>query len=257
MPDSALMPGRLARVALVAACCAALPARATATAEITPAAAPSRQQVLAAADEVRKDPNLPGSKTEKSLRFTKRNEPEKKKDPQDGMGWLRDFVRSVFEGARVLVWALGALAVAWVAVSLRRWIKVRAGSGRHRVVPLPSHIGELDIRPESLPDDIGSAVAGLWQRGQQRPALSLLYRGALSRLVHLHEVPIRSASTEGECVALSAGRLTEDSLGFFSQLVQAWQLAAYGGRLPATDGVLTLCAQFDQRLGLPAAEPGA
>jgi hypothetical protein len=220
-----------------------------------PGEPPSRQQVQSAAERVRADPNLPGSKTEKTLRFKEQEKkPDKdKKKNRDNLGWLKDFVARVSEGARLLVWALGALALAWLVVGIRRWVKVRAGGGRHRMASLPSHIGSLDIRPESLPDDVGAEVASLWQRGQRRPALSLLYRGALSRLVHLHAVPIRNASTEGECVALSEGRLAPLSLEFFARLVAAWQLAAYGGRLPPTAGVLALCAEFDARLGAPAA----
>lgn len=218
-----------------------------------PGEPPARQQVQSAAARVRADPNLPGSKSEKTLRFKDQaKKPEEKKKDSDGFAWLRDFVTKVSEAARLLVWALGALALAWLVIRIRRWVQVRAGGGRHRMAPLPSHIGSLDIRPESLPDDVGSEVASLWQRGQRRPALSLLYRGALSRLVHLHAVPIRNASTEGECVALSEGRLAPPSLAFFARLVAAWQLAAYGGRLPPTAGVLALCAEFDAQLGAPA-----
>jgi len=241
------------------ACMAIAGSAACAVAQTTPptpaTAEPlSRQQVQSAADRVRTDPNLPGSKSEKTLRLkdqSKKPEDKKKKD-SDGFTWLKDFVTKVVEAARLLVWALGALALAWLVIRIRRWAQVRAGGGRHRMAPLPSHIGSLDIRPESLPDDVGSEVASLWQRGQRRPALSLLYRGALSRLVHLHAVPIRNASTEGECVALSEGRLAPPSLVFFARLVAAWQLAAYGGRLPPTAGVLALCAEFDAQLGTPA-----
>lgn len=222
-----------------------------------PAEPPSRQQVQSAADRVRADPNLPGSKSEKTLRFKSQDkEKEKaqdnKKKDTDSLRWLKDLVTQVSEGARLLVWALGALALAWLVVRIRRWVQVRARGDRHRMAPLPSHIGSLDIRPASLPDDVGAAVAGLWQRGQRRPALSLLYRGALSRLVHLHAVPIRSASTEGECITLSTGRLAPASMGFLAQLVAAWQLAAYGGHLPSTASVLALCAEFDARLGVSA-----
>lgn len=244
-------PRRWAAVcAVMAGCATGMPAGQAAAA---PAEPPSRRQVQTAAERVRADPNLPGSKSEKSLRFKNQDKkPEDKKKDRDNFDWLKDFMTKVSEGARLLVWALGALALAWLVVRIRRWVQVRAGGGRHRMAPLPSHIGSLDIRPESLPDDVGSEVASLWQRGQRRPALSLLYRGALSRLVHLHAVPIRNASTEGECVTLSEGRLAPVSLEFFSRLVAAWQLAAYGGRLPATASVLALCAEFDARLSAPA-----
>ncbi|WP_256354708.1 MULTISPECIES: DUF4129 domain-containing protein [unclassified Variovorax] len=222
--------------------------------------APTRQQVQAAAEVVRADPDLPGTRTSKELRFKDRSKegkpdkPEaKKKEENASAGWLVDFFRAVSEGGRVLVWVLGALLLAWVLVSLRHWVKVRADGARHAMEPLPSHVGALDIRPETLPADIGDAAAGLWQRGQQRAALSLLYRGALSRLVHVQAVPVRAASTEGECVALASRLLAPAPQAFFARLVDAWQQAAYGERMPATAGVLALCNEFDRQL--PGAAP--
>jgi hypothetical protein len=216
--------------------------------------APTREQVQAAAEAVRADPNMPGTKTSKALRFKDREEarPDKpdarKKDTASSAGWLADFFGAVSEGARALVWVLGALLLAWFLVSLRRWVKVRADGARRAMAPVPSHVGALDIRPETLPRDIGDAAAGLWERGQQRAALSLLYRGALSRLVHVQAVPVRAASTEGECVALASRMLAPSSQAFFARLVDVWQLAAYGDRLPATAGVLALCHEFDRHL---------
>jgi len=213
---------------------------------------PARAQVQAAADKVRADPDLGGMKTEKTLRFKERDAPDElETDDLFKLDWLRNLIESLTEGARWLMWALGALAVALLIVSARRFVKMHAGGGRLARNALPSHVGALDIRPESLPDDIGGAASALWQRGQQRAALSLLYRGALSRLVHVHEVPIRAASTEGECVALASQRLGAPAHVFFAQLVDAWQLAAYGGRQPTTAAVLALCAGFDTHL--PAA----
>jgi len=211
---------------------------------------PTRAQVQAAAEAVRADPDLGGIKTGKTLRFKEHGAPEpqdKTNDPLQ-LGWLRNLIEAMTEGARVLVWVLGALAVALLIVSARRFVRLRAGGGRLRRDPLPSHVGALDIRPESLPDDIGNAASALWKRGQQRAALSLLYRGALSRLVHVHAVPIRAASTEGESVALASRHVDAAAQAYFARLVDAWQLAAYGGRLPPTAAVLALCAGFDAHL---------
>lgn len=220
----------------------------------------TREQVRAAAERVRADPNMPGSKIEKSLRF-KDSDKEKEDAERDGdaagLDWLRDFAKAVAEGARWLVWGLAALAIAWLVVRIHRLVRVRAGGARARAEDLPSHVGSLDIRPQTLPEDIGGAAAALWQRGQHRGALSLLYRGALSRLVHLHAVPVRAASTEDECVALAAARLAPGPQAYFAQLVRAWQLAAYGGRLPATGEVLALCDGFDRHLGAPEARSPA
>ncbi|HUG23118.1 DUF4129 domain-containing protein, partial [Piscinibacter sp.] len=92
--------------------------------------------------------------------------------------------------------------------------------------------------------------------GDARGALSLLYRGALSRLVHLHAAPIRAASTEGECLALARGRLPDNAAAYVEQLVAAWQLAVYGARLPAQAQGLALCDDFDAQLSRPR-EPEA
>src|SRR4029079_6929748 len=73
----------------------------------------------------------------------------------------------------------------------------------------PTHVRDLDIRPESPTDDIGAAARQLWDRGEQRAALALLYRGMLSRLAHVHRVPIRDSSTEGDCVELASAQLPE------------------------------------------------
>ena len=109
----------------------------------------------------------------------------------------------------------------------------------------------LDIRPETLPDAVGAAAAQLWQQGEHRAALSLLYRGALSRLVHGHAVPIRAASTEGECVALARSRLDAQAAAFFARLVAAWQLAVYGARLPDALQVTEMCREFDLQWPAP------
>lgn len=207
----------------------------------------SRQQVQSAAERVGKDPDLATTISEKTLRLKDRDtKPEKNGTPE--LEWLIKFMRWLSETTRLLMWLAGALAVALLLVGLRRWIRARSPAAAGWRSPLPSHVQSLDIRPESLPDDVGQAAASLWQRGEHRAALSLLYRGALSRLVHDHAVPIRAASTEGECVALAARCVDAVRAGFFVRLVAAWQLAVYGARMPPADQALQLCRDFDIHL---------
>lgn len=205
----------------------------------------SRQEVQSAADRVGKDPNLATTVSEKTLRLKERDaKPEK--EPQ--LEWLRKFMRWLSETARLIMWLVGAFAVALLLVGVRRWMRARSPAAASWRNPLPSHVQSLDIRPESLPDDVGQAAASLWQRGEHRAALSLLYRGALSRLVHDHAVPIRAASTEGECVALAARCVDTVRADFFTRLVAAWQLAVYGARMPPADQALQLCRDFEIHL---------
>ena len=211
------------------------------------------EAIEAAASAVSADPDLGITTKERIWRF-KPSEAKPQAAPPPGMAWLVDLARWLAEGGRVIVWLLGAAVLAVCVVAARRWIAVRGDPLRGAGARLPSHVRELDIRPESLPADIGAAVRELWLAGERRAALSLLYRGALSRLVHAHAVAIGSASTEGDCVRLARATLAPPSGDYVAALVSAWQLAVYGGRALATPQVLALCTDFDRML--PAA-PGA
>ena len=202
-------------------------------------------RVEAAASAVRADPDLGGVTKESTWRFRDRAEPD---SPTPPLLWLGALARWLAESGRVLVWLLAAVVLAVVLVTARRWLAVHGDSVGTRGARLPSHVRELDIRPESLPADIGAAVRELWLAGERRAALSLLYRGALSRLVHSYQVAIGDASTEGDCVRLARAALPPPRGDFVTALVDAWQLAVYGGRPLATEHVLRLCADFDRLL---------
>ncbi|AEG94327.1 DUF4129 domain-containing protein [Ramlibacter tataouinensis] len=219
------------------------------------AQSPSRQEVQQAADVVRSHPDLGGRKKVKTLRLRERDDPSEKQQDPAQWRWVLALFRWMAETARVLVWVGGAVLVALLLVGLRHWLRVRSQAFRMPAGAPPTHVQSLDIRPESLPPQVGAAAAGLWQRGEHVAALSLLYRGALSRLVHGHGLPIKGASTEGECLALARTRLDPAGGAFFSTLVAAWQLAVYGARLPDGTQVLALCREFDTQLPAPAPGP--
>jgi Domain of unknown function (DUF4129) len=208
---------------------------------------PSPQQVREATEAVHNDPDLHGLKADRELRF-KNREQAKEREASTQLRWLRDLVRWFSEAGRWLMWLGMAALAALLIVYLRRWIAVRGDAAGGRALTLPSHVRDLDIRPKSLPDDLPAAVRALWQRGESRSALSLLYRGALSRLVHDHAVPVRAASTEGECATLASRHLDAERGAFVARLIGLWQLAVYGARMPDGDAVLAVCDEFDARL---------
>lgn len=222
----------------------------------TPSAARSSFSVAnveAAASAVRADPDLGTTTRQRIWRF--KPDDAKRDPPAPAWAGLAALARWLAESGRVMVWLLGAAALAAVVVAARRWFAVRGDPLRGAGARLPSHVRELDIRPESLPADIGAAVRELWLASERRAALSLLYRGALSRLVHEHGVAIGSASTEGDCVRLARTALAQPNGDYVAALVHAWQLAVYGGRALATPQVLALCSDFDRML--PAAPRAA
>jgi hypothetical protein len=233
---------------------AALAAMAAHAEEGSPAPAPatlSAEHVQRVVAEMKADPALNGKHTEHELRW-KNLEPDKP-SRNEAPHWLVQLARWLADAGRGLVWVLGAIAVALFAVFAWRWASVRSDARRARDELRPSHVNELDIRPESLPADIGAAALALCRRGEMRAALSLLYRGALSRLVHDHLVAIRAASTEGECVRLAEQVLPPSASAYFERLVGAWQTEVYAGRAADAGAVAALCAAFDTHFAsLPA-----
>lgn len=251
--------GAIARIARASLAAVSIVASLVATAHAQSASAPraARQRadvaaVEAAASAVRADTDLGGVHTTRTWRFKKQDSPER---VSPDAFWL-DLARWLSEGGRGLIWLLGAAAVVAAIVTARRWLAIHGDAIRAGGARLPSHVRELDIRPETLPADIGAAVRALWLAGERRAALSLLYRGTLSRLVHSYAVAIGDASTEGDCIRLARATLPAERGDFVAALVGAWQLAVYGDRPLANEHVLRLCDDFDRMLpALASATP--
>jgi hypothetical protein len=119
---------------------------------------------------------------------------------------------------------------------------------------VPTHVQDLDIRPETLPDDVGLAARQLWDQGDHRAALALLYRGLLSRLAHVHQLPIRDSSTEGDCLALAA-RIGARGAAYSERLITTWQACVYGSAATQTFIVHGLCDEFSLSLDRLSASP--
>lgn len=210
--------------------------------------APTDDEVAAAVEALEADPNLSQSRKTRTLRWVRDDEPKQPEASSDFLEWLGDFFTWLGEVSRTLMWVVGgllALGLAWLAIRLFREV---GPLGANRRFVAPTHVRDMDIRPESLPDDIGGTALGLWRQGEHRAALSLLYRGLLSRLAHVHEVPIRDSSTEGDCLALASRHLPPTRRDYVARLIGDWQRAVYGGRDPATEEVEALCRGFDAAL---------
>ncbi len=173
---------------------------------------------------LKKDPNLAGANKIRVLHWNSKPAPEQPRG--DLPEWLRligRFFAWLAEGGRYAVWAACAVLVGVLAVFLLRMLQKGWRQDTLPAISLPTHVQDLDIRPESLPDDIGAAVRVLWKQGEHRASLALLYRGCLSRLVHAHGVPVRDSTTEGECVELAARHMSSTSAAYVSELVKVWQ----------------------------------
>jgi hypothetical protein len=223
--------------------------------------APTPAQVDEAVAAVKTDPNLAPERKVKTLRWASKPRESSGKWPAwlSGIIGLFKWVGALFgwlaQSARVVVWIIAAVLVGLLLVYITRLVRSRGLPHTEGKFVAPSHVRDLDIRPESLPEDIGGTARALWDRGEHRAALALLYRGLLSRLVHVHRVPIRDSSTEGDCLALAKPLLNDERYLYASNLVRVWLRAVYGGEEVATSQVHALCEGFAVTLDAKAEDP--
>lgn len=173
--------------------------------------------------------------------------PEEQK-PVDPLspGWMK-LLQALTRG----IAALGKVAVALLAIAafcIFAWLLWRT---RHAWWPQAAEkrvvqetLFGLDVRPESLPPDVAGAARGALANGDVVAALSLLYRGALSALIHRHQAEFRAGDTEDSCLARSRLHLAAEAFAYFTRLLVAWRLAAYGHRPPPTEALQALCDEW-------------
>ncbi len=215
-------------------------------------AQPTEAQVNAALAKIKEDPNLGVTRKRHRLKWkTKNTNQPQNANSSDWLKWLADAISWFGTTARLLLWVIGILAAGIVGLFIKRFLEVRGtGPSTLRVVT-PTHVRDLDIRPESLPDEIGGSALTMWERGEHRSALALLYRGTLSRLAHVHGVPIRDSSTEGDCLQLANSYLPAAPSAYVTRLIRVWQRAVYGSADPAEDTMRSLCVEFAGALDKP------
>ncbi|WP_066960350.1 DUF4129 domain-containing protein [Microbulbifer sp. Q7] len=155
----------------------------------------------------------------------------------------------------VLLWTTAIALVAYLLWRYRDHLRALLGyraPEQAAARPHPQTLFGLDVRRESLPEDVTREVLALWQAGHQRDAMGLLYRASLSNLISQFDCAFRDHHTEAECAQLvrdEAGqdpRLQPALVHFFSQLTAVWQRQAYAHQPPARAQLESLCTQWQQ-----------
>jgi hypothetical protein len=152
------------------------------------------------------------------------------------MSWLRALGYAIAKAAEVLFWGIAAAAVAYALWWLARLLPRAPEPPREAYRP-PAALFGMDLAPEKLPPDIAAAAERLAREGKLRDALSLLYRGALSELVHKRGVHLLPSHTEGEAAALA-------DLPYFNSLVASWRACAYARREPLPGEIERLARDY-------------
>jgi len=118
------------------------------------------------------------------------------------------------------------------------------GSWGKRSGPQTTVVMGMDVRPESLPDDVADAARRAWRDGDTHLALSLLYRGSIAWLIHSADLPIIESDTEGDCLVRVRGILDSGVEAYFSELTRERIAEAYGQQTPEDETMAALCDRW-------------
>lgn len=200
--------------------------------------------------EVLAAPEFNEHRTVERWRLKSRNQPLG--GPESiGEGWQR-FARWLAEASRALAWVLALAAIGIVIYYAHRFARprTRSSAAPARAKPPDTMFG-LEISPSTLPSDIVLQARRLIELGRVRLALALLYRAALSALVHRHGVQLRESDTEGDCVRAAERVLGTQSQRYFSTLVSAWTLGAYSPQGVTGTAARALCDEWARHFAEP------
>jgi hypothetical protein len=166
-----------------------------------------------------------------------RRDPAKPPDPKTpDLTFWHAIGYAFAKAAEVALWVAATAALGYALWWLARRLPRGGDAQREAYQPPPALFG-MQLAPDTLPADVAEAAARLAAAGKLRDALSLLYRGALSELVHKRGVQLLASHTEGEAVRLAR-------IAYFAALVDAWRRCAYARRLPSNDEVEQLAKQY-------------
>lgn len=207
----------------------------------------ARSEARQAITEVLQDKDFGEKKTVSSWRL-KPGEAKKKADGEPPT-WPALIARL----GEILLWVLAAVLIVYVLFRLPEWLaRLPRRRAPRRVRPGPTVLFGMDVRAESLPDDVGAEALALAERGQVRAALGLLYRASLAVLMDRERIEFHESFTEGECLRLVQAARPGPGAEFFRRLTGDWQRAAYGHLPPAPEAVRELCNAWSRHFGEPA-----
>jgi len=226
-------------------CAAIVVGSATNTAHAADTATPNAAEEIA---QVLADPDFEQYREVTHWRaLPKEEKPEKEKEPKFAQFW-RNLMLLLSDIVQGLMWVAVAILVPVLLYLFRHFVPEPRIRQSQQIAP-PANLVGLNVAPESLPADISGTAARFAEQGRLREALSLLYRGALSTLIHRYRVAVRDGATEGDCAKAARSALNASGAAYFFVLVAAWQQLAYGATAPDASCVDSLCRDWETHFG--------
>jgi hypothetical protein len=201
-------------------------------------------------DEILNGDEFSKTKTETVWRF--KNSKDEKEDEIDDFGFFdSEFANIIGVIVKILLVTALIAAIAYIIIHREKWINALRAARNSDAYQAPDILFGMDIRPESLPDNIPEAAKKLWDTGNKREALSLLYRGALMRLVKHEAVPLDSSHTEGDVIRIATPCLQAPQNQYLQLLTKTWQELAYAHRQPDDKSMQILLQHWQPRFVEP------
>lgn len=170
-------------------------------------------------------------------------------EPESRNNFFTGIFRFLAMIIKPLLWLAGGIVFVFFLYFTAKYMGFTAPVRRTETFKPPEELFGLKLTKDTLPDDIVGEVQTLLAGNNPRKALSLLYRGALFRLIFHTLLEIPKSATEGECVAIVEGNRDTEEAVFFKEMTQAWLNMAYGHILPDSSSVDTLCTQWSRFYG--------
>ena len=191
----------------------------------------TRDARQAAVGELISDPRMGTTREKTKLRYVGPtwDRSEEKQKPKADLAWMKSFAGFIASAFQYIGWGLLVLLIIYL---LHRGLKNRGWFELQGVrAPMPDTLFGLDVRPESLPDDVPAVARALLAKGDIRGALALIYRATLVFLLQDGKVEIANGDTEGDCLRrVQAGYTASPSFNnMLRALFNAWLWVAYKG----------------------------
>ena len=166
--------------------------------------------------------------------------------------WLPEFFRIVSLVLEVLLWVAAIAALLWLGYRVRLFDWLSGGGWRspfRRPFRRSGMVAGLAVSEDSLPAQVSRSAMQLWENGDPRQAMSLLYRATLSRLMTRFDCNYSRSDTEADCLTIARRQTSTEIADYVGELTAAWVSVAYAHRLPSTEDFVELQLGWQQRFG--------
>ncbi len=176
--------------------------------------------------------------------------------------WLAVIVSFISMIIEAVLWLMPLVAIFYLYQYREYWLSLIQGNNKPlKEAALPETLFGLDVRQESLPDDIEKTAQVLWQENHHRDAVSLLYRASLVVLIKKYRFELSAGATEEDCIRKlvliekqysseinnkNNILIAEKRIKLFKKLTKIWIAIAYAHKKPDEADFNLVCQNWAQ-----------